>query len=615
MSVNVLLTITLFLPLLQCLIQSFVSPFWLNRTNRFFGFFSLVMMFVLWGMFGNFFGVQDHYSLKAFSFHFFLTSLGIFFWSTKTIMVILIESFSTRYLFQEPESKKFYFTISFFSFALNLVFFSDSFAPFTLGWELMGLTSVMLIAFFDHRRVSVERSFLTFLFYKLGDFLLLTALLYIANMTPIESFSEFKKLSEFHNRSWILCLFALSAFVKSGLLPFSFWLPRSMEGPTPSSALFYGALSSHAGIFLLLRILDPCGIEGVPFFLILFLSVSTILFSYLMGMTRTDVKSQIIYSVLCQISVIYVEIALGWMNLALVHSIFHMFLRLFQFLIAPSAIYLSHEKDFLKIKEELPKSLSKFKKQWFFVIWWLGLHEFGLANLWRQFALIPLLMLGRFFAMIRRKSHRFISRIIPFYMQTMSPKRKDITKFFFFLFIVSIPLISQSHAVISIWGVLMCQSIALGFSLMSIEEKKLSNSFFNLIFSGTFLILSYYYSIIPEHVHLFHTHLMITTLAFSFLMGLFIFFRNAFDLPEGHDFLGLSKVSPFFSVLFAILILFILGFPGFSTYYSFELMSEDLSKISTFAAISGLFILNINAYLWFNIYTRLFWGENYSLPS
>ncbi|MBI3017002.1 MAG: hypothetical protein HYY62_03275 [Deltaproteobacteria bacterium] len=611
LSKHFLFSLALGFPLLQNLIQICMPPSMLNHTQRFCGLISLAITLCILGLFGR----EIPSELDIFSFHFSVTTLSLVFWSAKNLMVFLIERFSLRYLFQEPGIKKFYFMISLFSFSLNLVFFSDSFTPFTLGWELMGLASVILIAFFDHRRATVERSFLTFLFYKLGDFFLLAALLYVAQTTHIESFQDLKQWADvYEGGSLILCLFVLSAFVKSGLLPFSFWLPRSMEGPTPSSALFYGALSSHAGAFLLLRLsLEMGGFSGAPFFLMILISTLTALFAYLMALTRTDIKSQIIYSVLCQLSVIFIEIALGWRTMALIHSLLHMFFRLFQFLVAPSAIYLAHEKDFLSPKDlASTKQRSEFQKKWHHGVWWLSLHEFGLPIFWRRCALDPILWIGQAFRRIKRSLHYATASISKPYLRSLSPRHRDITHYIFFLMIVALPIITQSHKTISVAGVFICQIIALGFSLMTIEEKRLSTSFFNLIFSGTFLVISYYYSTTPEHVHLFYVHLTLTAVGFSLLGALFIFFRNAFDLPDGSTFFGLHKISPFLSMIFAVFILFILGFPGFTTYFSFELLSADLSQMSAFASISGLAILNINAYLWFNIYAKLFWGERAS---
>ncbi len=612
---NTSLWLALLLPLLQGFTQFVIFMFSssqrrvysiLVRSNSLFSFCSLFVTLVVlksfynyvakgeeWVLFFDFFGVP---------LRFFITGLSVFFWCVKNILVFLAEWFGIKYFFREHGIVKFYFMATLFSFSLNLVFFSDSFAPFCLGWELMGICSVVLIAFFDYRLASVERSYVALLFYKLGDFFLLAALLYIANTTSVSSFSLFKEYARFGGSSSILVLFALAAFVKSGLLPFSIWLPRSMEGPTPSSALFYGALSSHAGAFLLLKISsDFTGFEGIPFYLIFWTGILTAFFAYFMAITRTDVKNQIIYSVLGQLSIIFIEISFGWIKLATIHCVLHMFLRFFQFLIAPSAIYLAHKKDFLWHKPLKLLGIPVFFQQRLAkLIWWLSLHEFGLVIFWRRFVLFPFFFFGQIFSGFKKNVLSPIS--------SMNPKIKDMVRSFLFLVIISIPVISKSYAVVSLFLVIFFQLIALGFSLMCVQEKRISSSFFNLIYSEAFLVISYYYAINPKHMHLFYSHLVFTTLVFSCLIGLFIFFRNIFNLQDHHHYIGLHRVSPFISTIFAILILIIIGFPGFSTYFSFELMSEDLSQLSALAAISGLALFTLDAYLWFNIYTKLFWG-------
>lgn len=635
-SEHFMMSLALFLPFLQALVQLCViaisSSLYvrLKRVNLFFGVSSgsvLAAVLLFWER-----GSLPQ-ELSLFNFQFALTNMGLIFWSVKTVILCLAEIFSLRYLFQEPGMGKFYFVISLFSFSLNLVFLSDSFTLFTLGWELMGLTSVILIAFFDRRRAAVERSFLTFLFYKMGDFFLLTALFYLTNIASIHSFGEVERLAQMKGASLILCLFVLATFVKSGLLPFSFWLPRAMEGPTPSSALFYGALSSHAGLFLLMRILNAGGhMTGMPLILLLGGAMLTALFAYLMALTRSDIKSQIVYSTLCQISVIFIEIGCGLKMLALVHSILHMVLRFFQFLLAPSAIYLAHEKDFLGgalksghseheatggevrplgiLRIFGPRGGDRFNGPLLHWVWWLSLHEFCLKIFWRQVVLEPLLRLGQSFQIVQRWVRYGVVRFSRWtvFLRPTTPLRKDMIQFFFFLIMISLPVVTEGHITVSFVGVLLCQGVALGFSLLSIQEKRLSRSFFNLIFSGTFLTMSYYYAIVPGHIQIFYAHFFASAFGFSMLAGLFIFFRNAFDLPDGHDFFGLNRISPILSGVFSVLILFVLGFPGFSTYFSFELLSADLSSVSAFATISGLAILNVNAYLWFNIYARLFWG-------
>jgi NAD(P)H-quinone oxidoreductase subunit 5 len=129
---------------------------------------------------------------------------------------------------------------------------------------------------------------------------------------------------------------------KSALLPFSSWLPRAMEGPTPSSAVYYGSLSIHAGCFLLLRAAPL--LEQAPAARLLAggLGAATALFAGTTTRVQSDVKSSLAYASLTQVGIIVTEIALGWYTLAFIHLVGHACFRLLQFLSAPNVLHDLH---------------------------------------------------------------------------------------------------------------------------------------------------------------------------------------------------------------------------------------------------------------------------------
>jgi NAD(P)H-quinone oxidoreductase subunit 5 len=140
----------------------------------------------------------------------------------------------------------------------------------------------------------------------------------------------------------IAVLLIVAVAGKSALLPFSGWLPRAMEGPTPSSAVYYGSLSIHAGCFLLLRAAPL--LERAPWARLLAgaLGVTTALFAGTTTRVQSDVKSSLAYASLTQVGVIVVEIAVGWYRLAFVHLVGHACFRLLQFLSAPNVLHDLH---------------------------------------------------------------------------------------------------------------------------------------------------------------------------------------------------------------------------------------------------------------------------------
>jgi NAD(P)H-quinone oxidoreductase subunit 5 len=137
-------------------------------------------------------------------------------------------------------------------------------------------------------------------------------------------------------------LLVFAAMGKTAQVPFSGWLPRAMEGPTPSSAIFYGALSIHAGAYVLLR----CGplLEAAPVVrgLLFVIGAATALHASTVGRVQTDLKSMLAYASMTQASLIFMEIAIGWRVIPLVHVVSHAILRSLQILRSPSALHDRH---------------------------------------------------------------------------------------------------------------------------------------------------------------------------------------------------------------------------------------------------------------------------------
>jgi NAD(P)H-quinone oxidoreductase subunit 5 len=150
-------------------------------------------------------------------------------------------------------------------------------------------------------------------------------------------------------------LLLVAAAGKSALVPFSGWLPRAMEGPTPSSAVFYGALSVHLGAFLLLRIGPIFDASTALCGIVVALGLATAGFAYLAGSVQTDIKSALAYASLTQVAIIVVEIGLGFRYIALIHLLGHACLRTLQFLRAPTLLHDYHTLE-NAIGEHLPKA-------------------------------------------------------------------------------------------------------------------------------------------------------------------------------------------------------------------------------------------------------------------
>jgi NAD(P)H-quinone oxidoreductase subunit 5 len=149
-------------------------------------------------------------------------------------------------------------------------------------------------------------------------------------------------------------LLLIAAAGKSALVPFSGWLPRAMEGPTPSSAVFYGSLSVHLGAFLLLRVSPILYLSPWLCAAVVAWGLSTAIFAAITARVQTDIKSSLAFASLTQVGIIVVEIGLGLQYIALVHILGHAFLRTLQILRAPTLLHDYHSLE-NAIGDHLPR--------------------------------------------------------------------------------------------------------------------------------------------------------------------------------------------------------------------------------------------------------------------
>lgn len=285
------------------------------------------------------------------------------------LLILLISIFSRRYLHKDPGYFRFYFFLNLFGAGVQTTLIAGNLSLMMIGWEAVGVASAMLISFFFERSKPVEHGLRAFFTYRICDlgFVIAFMLLHTANLPTSFNFgfNELWQTLPSPNNSGTALLIGLAlvfaASGKSAQLPFSGWLPRAIEGPTPSSAIFYGAISVHLGAFLLLRcaplIEQSLLLKGA----ILTIAIATAIHSTLSGRVQTDIKSSLAYASLTQVSVIWIEIALGFHTLAIVHMIGHGALRSLQILKSPSAL---HEHQHLEeaLGTQIPSKAQHLEK-------------------------------------------------------------------------------------------------------------------------------------------------------------------------------------------------------------------------------------------------------------
>lgn len=261
----------------------------------------------------------------------------------------VVSAFSNRYLHREPGYNRYFVLLAMFVSGMEMVALAGNVTVLFVGWELVGLSSALLVAFFHERPAAVANAFRVAAVYRISDAAMLSAAVLLSHMAGTGSLSLLFGAGDTAaaalsgaDTTIIAVLLIVAVAGKSALLPFSGWLPRAMEGPTPSSAVYYGSLSIHAGCFLLLRAAPL--LEQAPAARVLAgsLGLATALFAGITTRVQSDVKSSLAYASLAQVGIIVVEIAIGWYTIAFAHLAGHACFRLLQFLSAPNVLHNLH---------------------------------------------------------------------------------------------------------------------------------------------------------------------------------------------------------------------------------------------------------------------------------
>jgi NAD(P)H-quinone oxidoreductase subunit 5 len=281
---------------------------------------------------------------------FLLDGMSLAFATLTAAIAGVVSAFSNRYLHREPGYNRYFVLFAMFVTGMLLVALAGNVEVLFAGWELVGLSSALLVAFFHDRPAPVANALRVFSVYRISDAAMLSAAVLLHHVAGSGSLSLLfgnagtaaaAGLST-TNATVIALLLVVAVAGKSALLPFSGWLPRAMEGPTPSSAVYYGSLSIHAGCFLLLRA-GPLLEQATPVRVLAgAIGLATALFSTLVTRVQSDVKSSLAYASLTQVGLIVFEIALGLYTIALLHLAGHACFRLLQFLSAPNVLHDLH---------------------------------------------------------------------------------------------------------------------------------------------------------------------------------------------------------------------------------------------------------------------------------
>ena len=302
---------------------------------------------------------------KLFSLHFgiYIDSLSLIMSSVVTSVSLLVHYYSISYMKHDISFNRFFVYTNFFTFSMLLIVFANNFLQLFIGWELVGLSSYLLIGFWIKKESAIKANYKAFLVNRVGDIGLLLGLCLILlsyNTTDYNQIFQIKNSINldsvsifgftFNALSAICLLLFIGAMAKSAQVPLQFWLPDSMEGPTPISALIHAATMVTAGIYMVARLSPLYELTDGVLVFILYVGSITAFFLGLVALVQNDIKRIIAYSTISQLGYMTAALGASLYSLAMFHLITHAFFKALLFLCAGSIIIkCHHEQDIRKI--------------------------------------------------------------------------------------------------------------------------------------------------------------------------------------------------------------------------------------------------------------------------
>lgn len=299
--------------------------------------------------FGSWFVAGDY----SFELRLLADPLSLIFSSLCAVLAAVVAAFARSYLHREPGFNRFFVTLTLFTLGILLIVLGGSIEVVFSGWEMVGLSSALLIAYFHDRPAPVRNGFWTLAVYRTTDLGIFGAAVLVHQFVHTGNFDAFLGSAWPQGPSPLTpgqatavgALLLFSVLGKGAQLPFSGWLPRAMEGPTPSSAIFYGALSVHAGAFLLLRMAPILDKSPLVAGLVVFFGLATAVHATMVGRTQSDIKTVLAYASMTQVGIILAEIGLGLRWIPLLHMLGHISVRSLQLLRSPSLLHDFHRLE------------------------------------------------------------------------------------------------------------------------------------------------------------------------------------------------------------------------------------------------------------------------------
>ncbi len=274
-----------------------------------------------------------------------------------TFVSLMVHIYTIGYMEEDEGYNRFFAYISLFTFSMLMLVMSNNFLQLFFGWEAVGLVSYLLIGFWFNKPTAIFANMKAFLVNRVGDFGFILGIgliaAYAGTLNYTEAFAKTGELSKitFPGSDWMLvtviciCLF-IGAMGKSAQFPLHVWLPDSMEGPTPISALIHAATMVTAGIFMVARMSPIFELSDTALNFILVIGAITALFMGFLGIIQNDIKRVVAYSTLSQLGYMTVALGASAYSVAVFHLMTHAFFKALLFLAAGSVIMgVHHNQD------------------------------------------------------------------------------------------------------------------------------------------------------------------------------------------------------------------------------------------------------------------------------
>ncbi|NDA98821.1 MAG: hypothetical protein EBY31_06435, partial [Flavobacteriia bacterium] len=434
-----------------------------------------------------------HLNLKEFSIYkaynydffidFYVDRITLVYLFLGSLITFVITVYSRYYLHREEGYKRFFNTILFFYSGYNIIIFAGNIETLFIGWEILGISSFLLIAFYRDRYLPVKNAVKVFSIYRIGDVGIILAMwlshhlwhenITFLNLNNVELVHHHLADNSLVGLAIALMIF-ISASAKSAQLPFSSWLPRAMEGPTPSSAVFYGSLSVHIGAFLLLRTYPFWEYQTIFKIILVISGALTAIIATFISRVQSSIKSQIAYSSIAQIGLIFIEIAFGLEVIALIHISGNAFLRTYQLLISPSVVSYKIREQLYEYKPRIRNFEDSLPKRIENTIFILSLKEWNLDSLMYRYLWNPVKRIGGRWTWMNFKYIFYVIAmmmtlgiVLLYFSDKIDDEIKHYLPLFFSLFgfLIAIKAFSERDSVRKSWTLILFNHFAIAIAI------------------------------------------------------------------------------------------------------------------------------------------------------